>query len=119
MDVGNTWECGNRTGFPNNLAEPIDITSNRLAAPTRFEPALSCHPGDRAGPVRGEQASGPRELTQEVEWAGDRGGDEGDAPGVHGGVQRKIVRESDACKTPDAVGALLRREKLYFSHLTT
>ena len=35
------------------------------------------------------------------------------------GCKRKIVREADACKTPDAVGALLRREELYFSHLTT
>jgi hypothetical protein len=30
------------------------------------------------------------------------------------GCKRKIVR-----KTPDAVAALLRREELYFSHLTT
>jgi hypothetical protein len=35
------------------------------------------------------------------------------------GYKRKIVLEADACKTPDAVGALLRREELYFSHLTT
>src|SRR6266542_3126054 len=33
--------------------------------------------------------------------------------------KRKIVREADACKTPGTVGALLRREGLYFSHLTT
>ncbi len=33
--------------------------------------------------------------------------------------KRKIVREADACKTPGAVGALLRREDLYSSHLTT
>src|SRR5437762_1037573 len=33
--------------------------------------------------------------------------------------KRKIVREADGCKTPDAVGALLRREGLYSSHLTT
>jgi len=32
---------------------------------------------------------------------------------------RKIVREADGCKTPGAVGALLRREGLYSSHLTT
>ena len=32
--------------------------------------------------------------------------------------KRKIVREADACKTPGAVGALLRREGLYSSHLT-
>src|SRR3989442_1595797 len=31
----------------------------------------------------------------------------------------KIVREADGCKTPGAVGALLRREGLYSSHLTT
>ena len=31
----------------------------------------------------------------------------------------KIVREADACKTPGTVGALLRREGLYSSHLTT
>jgi hypothetical protein len=35
------------------------------------------------------------------------------------GHKRKIVREADACKAPGAVGALLRREELYFSHLTT
>jgi transposase-like protein len=33
--------------------------------------------------------------------------------------KRKIVREADAGKTPGAVGALLRREGLYSSHLTT
>ena len=33
--------------------------------------------------------------------------------------KRKIVREAGACKTPGAVGALLRREGLYSSHLTT
>jgi transposase-like protein len=33
--------------------------------------------------------------------------------------KRKIVREADACKTPGEVGALLRREGLYSSHLTT
>ena len=32
--------------------------------------------------------------------------------------KRKIVREADACKTPGAVGALLRREGLYSSHLS-
>ena len=33
--------------------------------------------------------------------------------------KRKIVREADACKMPGAVGALLRREGLYSSHLKT
>jgi hypothetical protein len=33
--------------------------------------------------------------------------------------KRKTLREVDACKTPGAVGALLRREGLYSSHLTT
>ena len=33
--------------------------------------------------------------------------------------KRKIVREAGACKTPGGVGALLRREGLYSSHLTT
>ena len=33
--------------------------------------------------------------------------------------KRKILREADSCKTPGAVGALLRREGLYASHLTT
>jgi transposase len=33
--------------------------------------------------------------------------------------KRRIVREADGCKTPGAVGALLRREGLYSSHLTT
>ena len=33
--------------------------------------------------------------------------------------KRKIVREAAACKAPGAVGALLRREGLYSSHLTT
>ena len=32
--------------------------------------------------------------------------------------KRTIVREADACKTPGAIGALLRREGLYSSHLT-
>lgn len=29
------------------------------------------------------------------------------------------MREADGCKTPGAIGALLRREGLYSSHLTT
>jgi transposase len=33
--------------------------------------------------------------------------------------KRKIVREADGCKMPGAIGALLRREGLYSSHLTT
>jgi transposase len=33
--------------------------------------------------------------------------------------KRKIVREADGCKSPGAVGALLRREGLYSSHLAT
>src|SRR5215813_4771070 len=33
--------------------------------------------------------------------------------------KRKILREADGRKTPGAVGALLRREGLYSSHLTT
>src|SRR2546422_492336 len=33
--------------------------------------------------------------------------------------KRKIVREADACKTPGTLGALLRGEGLYSSHLTT
>ena len=32
--------------------------------------------------------------------------------------KRKIVREADGCNTAGAVGALLRREGLYSSHLT-
>jgi hypothetical protein len=32
--------------------------------------------------------------------------------------KRKSLREADACKTPGAIGALLRREGLYSSHLT-
>ena len=31
--------------------------------------------------------------------------------------KRRVVREADACKTSGAVGALLRREGLYSSHL--
>lgn len=33
--------------------------------------------------------------------------------------KRRIVREADRCKTPGAGGALLRREGLYSSYLTT
>ena len=33
--------------------------------------------------------------------------------------KRAIVLEADACRTPGAIGALLRREGLYSSHLTT
>lgn len=32
--------------------------------------------------------------------------------------KRRMVREADACTEPGAVGALLRREGLYSSHLT-
>src|SRR5262249_26274816 len=31
--------------------------------------------------------------------------------------KRRILKAADACATPGAVGALLRREGLYFSHL--
>jgi transposase len=33
--------------------------------------------------------------------------------------KRRIVREADRCTTPGAIGALLRREGLYWSALTT
>ena len=33
--------------------------------------------------------------------------------------KRKIVKEADACRGPGEIGALLRREGLYSSHLTT
>jgi hypothetical protein len=33
------------------------------------------------------------------------------------GSQRRLLREADACATPGAVGALLRPEGLYSSHL--
>jgi transposase len=33
--------------------------------------------------------------------------------------KRKIVKEADACKAPGEIGALLRREGLYSSQLTT
>jgi len=33
--------------------------------------------------------------------------------------KRRILREADACTTPGAIGALLRREGLYSSNLTT
>jgi transposase-like protein len=33
--------------------------------------------------------------------------------------KRRIVREADGCRTPGAIGALLRREGLYSSHLAT
>jgi hypothetical protein len=33
--------------------------------------------------------------------------------------KRKIVKEAEACQGPGEIGALLRREGLYSSHLTT
>jgi transposase-like protein len=33
--------------------------------------------------------------------------------------KRRVVREADRCTTPGAIGALLRREGLYSSHLRT
>ncbi len=33
--------------------------------------------------------------------------------------KRRILREADACTTPGAIGALLRREGVYSSNLTT
>ena len=33
--------------------------------------------------------------------------------------KRNILRDADACRTPGAIGALLRKEGLYSSHLTT
>jgi len=46
---------------------------------------------------------------------GDRGDGEGDAAAVHARVQAEDRREADKCKTPGAIGALLRREGLYSS----
>lgn len=40
MDVGITWEYGNRTGFLGDLAEPSGVTSNSLVARTGFEPVF-------------------------------------------------------------------------------
>jgi transposase len=69
--------------------------------------------------VEGEQGSETDERYGEGPGrVGGRGGSEGESAAVHGGVKRKIVREADGCKTPGAVGALLRREGLYSSHLT-
>ena len=50
---------------------------------------------------------------------GDRGRGEGNAAALTLEYKRKIVREANGCKTPGAVGALLRREALYSSHLGT
>jgi len=36
-----------------------------------------------------------------------------------GEYKRKILQEADACREPGAIGALLRREGLYSSYLTT
>ncbi len=36
-----------------------------------------------------------------------------------GEYKRRILQEADACRQPGEVGALLRREGLYSSHLTT
>ena len=52
-------------------------------------------------------------------WTGDRGRGEAIRRRFTVEYKRRIVREADACKTPGAVGALLRREGLYSSHLTT
>ena len=43
MDVGMTREYGNRTGFFGELAEPSDVTSHCLVAPTGFG-GLTCWP---------------------------------------------------------------------------
>jgi transposase len=70
--------------------------------------------------VEGERGSEVDERTGESpEWTGDRGGSEADATAVYDRVQAEDCPEADGCKTPGAVGALLRREGLYSSHLTT
>jgi transposase len=58
---------------------------------------------DRQGAVMPEEvqvAAKPRRRTYTAEY------------------KRRILKEADACTTPGAVGALLRREGLYSSHLT-
>ena len=48
------------------------------------------------------------------------GSGEAQAPPVHCRVQaRSIVAQAEACRDDGAIGALLRREVLYSSHLTT
>jgi transposase len=57
---------------------------------------------DRQGAVMPEEvqvAAKPRRRTYTAEY------------------KRRILKEADACTTPGAVGALLRREGLYSSHL--
>ena len=58
---------------------------------------------DRQGAVMPEEvqvAAKPRRRTYTAEY------------------KRRILKEADTCTTPGAVGALLRREGLYSSHLT-
>src|SRR6266852_4455045 len=86
--------------------------------------ALSANMSETVTPwefrVEGEAGLESDERTgAEPGWASDRGGGEGDPAAVTVEYKRKIVREADACKTPGAVGALLRRAGLYSSHLTT
>jgi hypothetical protein len=54
------------------------------------------------------------ESTRRCESRGDRAGD---AAAVHCGYKARVLREAAACSKPGEIGALLRREGLYASHL--
>src|SRR6266571_2550774 len=92
MDVGNTWEYGNRTGFPSNLlAEPIDV---RVTAWHQHDlnPRYLVILVIVLFLLGGEQASGPRELTREV----DEGIQEGDRGRASGGAGPDAATHGDA-----------------------
>ena len=50
--------------------------------------------------------------------AGSGGGGEGAASAVHPEYKLRIIEEADACRESGEIGALLRREGLYTSHLS-
>lgn len=75
---------------------------------------------------RPEEQEAPREGIPKRSGGSPSGGAEPDPEVVERPLRRqftaeykeRIVREADACREPGGVGALLRREGLYSSHLT-
>jgi transposase-like protein len=73
---------------------------------------------DRSAPRTGMEAAAPDEGARRLH-ADPEVSDKARRRRFSAEYKRKILREADACTVTGQIGALLRREGLYWSHLTT
>ena len=96
-----------RYGFIDDKETPLSANMSETVTPWKFS-------------VEGEQGSEVDERRRAgSRGAGDRGRGEGDAAAVHRRVQAEDRPRGRRMQDPGAMGALLRREGLYSSHLAT